>query len=432
MSNRGNDKEQWEIVDELPPVPASVLGALVPIPPADGLVPLPAVVCVLDGFGQARRLQGEIAKMAANIVLYHQDLQRLNQEMGEANQHQEAIRNQIATATREQADIMRSLDRRQAEIAKISRRSLEVQEQQLAVQEEQLKLQGLQVKIKAKQLEEMQLQTQLQQAMAQEMQLQTKVAELNRQMKLAKGKLDSAKDYLKMEVERLDRTKSLPDLVKYMLVEQYLSYINTDPQLSQAVEVLELSATLFFGAVWHRLEDLKTALYPRVAGEIEGVMRDLGYCVLLENIGGAANILEELLGQRATLRGRRSTLASCQADEAYWLERQVDNPSNYLGFFHRITRGLLTQRTRELYSEYRRLVKSLAQARASLAQAAEALRETSREVATLEETLTNNGYPTSERKFRAFHSFLHGCQKNLIARYPYFSQLRSAYNPFKP
>nr|VFK57599.1 MAG: hypothetical protein BECKTUN1418F_GA0071002_11222 [Candidatus Kentron sp. TUN]VFK65823.1 MAG: hypothetical protein BECKTUN1418E_GA0071001_11141 [Candidatus Kentron sp. TUN] len=403
---------------------------------------LPDVVSNLEG--NMRYAQHEISSRFSELNGGIREISSFTERLGSIQSQHTSLLSDISNSSRKQINIQQSIsynssrqteilsriDRVTSEFNRISRRQLEVQERQLAVQEQQLKIQRYQAELQNMQLEQSMLQTSLQQIIARELQLQSRLLEVNRQTDLAGEKLHTIKDYLNSEISRIETDPTLPDIVKFLLIEKYIAFISGNQMLSNTLSFLEVSFEFAFGSILSKLNSTKEVLFAKVRREIDHVMLNLKYCALLDNVDNAANSLNEIEILRGQLSQQTETRDNEKRKFNICASHRVKNPKEYLGVFQRMTRGIFNKKARYLFRDYRKREKAFERAQERYNSASKYVGDTYGQIKSSESTLHRKGYPVTTLEFDAFRMYLMNKQSEFLRQYPYFEEIRAAYKPF--
>jgi len=372
----------------------------------------------------------ELSNFSRSMCMIQSQHTDLLKSQVQANEEQVNLQRQISKNSYKQTEVLSEIKDISADIHRISRRQLDVLEKQLAVQEKQLEVQQYQAKLSNLQLKQMSLQTALQRTIANESQIQSRLLEIHRQTDLAKEKLRTLKDYFNSEIDRIEKDSSLPDVIKFLLIEKYIAFISNDSTLSSILSFLEIPYVFAFGSILNKLKAIRKPVFDKVNDKIDGVLLNLKHCALLDNIEQASlklnsiNILRKKLSDQLFVNTEDEKVLNLKA------QNRVQNPKEYLGFFQRNTKGLFNKKARMLFKEFdaREIEYSLALDKYN--NSLKNYEETSSQLKIEESILYGRGYPLNTDEFLHFKEYLTERQVNFLSEYPYFSEIRSAFQAF--
>lgn len=382
---------------------------------------------------QFNRLSGGIRELS----LFAKDLNTIQTEhttllskLTSSNDEQLHIHQSILDNSSQQTEIQSKIKDFSLITSQLIEKQLNIQKRQFIIQERAFELQKYQAELDAIRTYNSQSSLLLQQAQLEESKIQTGLKQIEGEKNTKKGQLDSLKKYFESEVTRINSSNVLPNIVKYLLVNKYIYFLNTNSETINIVSFLGLQFRVEFGSILESFHEISIELLPSIKDEIDNVLLNLKFCLLIDNVDSANDRLLKIEGFRGGLSNyinaeieARDYFNTCKSN-------RIENPSEKLGFFQTITQGFFSKDNKDIFRQYREIEKNYISAKERYTYAMEIVKKKYIKIESSEKKLHNSGYPIDRTEFDLFVAYLFEQESIFLKKYPFFDDIRSAHTPF--
>lgn len=169
---------------------------------------------------------------------------------------------------------------------------------------------------------------------------------------------------------------------------------------------------------------------PNIEGEIDDVILNLKYCVLIDNKSIAKDKLSKIEKLQEELSNMVIHEKKSEKNFNLCKSNRIKNPSKDLGIFQTITRGIFNEKNRNLFKEYNQLENIYNKAKENYINSMDSVKKKHIKIESREKKLHESGYPINQSEFDQFIDFLLTNESDFLKKYPFFNEIRAAHTPF--